>query len=129
MIFSMIRVPMTTLVLAGLVAGGSAAAAGLSAGRDQPGRHSCVSAGGGAALSAPCQVTRLLDPDGDHLLAIAIRRSVRPRIVVYPRPPYPEEEHGAIYGYAPGYYQLGRAGVLYGPYPLNPNAPPVELRY
>jgi hypothetical protein len=56
----------------------------------------------------------------------------RPRIVIYAPPPYApyyETERGAIYGYAPGNYRLGRNGVLYGPYPLNPNAPTADLRY
>ena len=111
MIFSKTRIAATMLTLAGLVAGGgSVATAGSSAEKCQPGRDdACVSA--------------------SHLVATAMYQSRRPRIVVHPRPPYPEEEHGAIYGYAPGYYQLGRTGVLYGPYPLNPNAPIAELRY
>jgi len=53
----------------------------------------------------------------------------RKRVVIYAEPRYPAEERGAIYGYAPGYYRPGRAGVLYGPYPLNPSAPISELRY
>jgi hypothetical protein len=53
----------------------------------------------------------------------------RKRVVIYAEPRYPVLDHGAIYGYAPGYYRLGRTGVLYGPYPLNPNAPVSELRY
>jgi len=53
----------------------------------------------------------------------------RKRVVIYAERRYPAEEHGAIYGYAPGYYRLGRIGVLYGPYPLNPSAPISELRY
>jgi hypothetical protein len=125
MIFSMTRVAATMLAIGGLVVGGgSVATAGSSLGKCQVDRHdACVSA---AALS------RLGLPGGDagHLLTTALRRSARPRIVVHARPPYPvEEEHGAIYSYAPGSYELGPAGVLYGPYPLNPNAPIAELRY
>jgi hypothetical protein len=122
MIFRTTRVATTMLALGGLVVGGgSVAIAGSSAGKCQPDRHdACVSA---TALS------RLPGGDVGHLLATALRRSARPRIVVHARPPYPAEEHGAIYGYAPGYYELGPAGVLYGPYPLNPNAPIAELRY
>jgi hypothetical protein len=52
----------------------------------------------------------------------------RQRIVIYARPRY-QAEPGTIYGYAPGYYVPGRVGVLYGPYPLNPNAPLADLRY
>jgi hypothetical protein len=59
----------------------------------------------------------------------AARSGVRkPRIVIYARPQY-AAERGAIYGYAPGYYRQGRNGVLYGPYPLNPNGPMEELCY
>lgn len=61
-------------------------------------------------------------------LATARRHPERPRIVVSRRP-YPPEEPGAIYGYAPGNYLVGWNGVLYGPYPLNPNAPIAQLRY
>jgi hypothetical protein len=53
----------------------------------------------------------------------------RPRIVITARPWWYRTEPGTIYGYAPGYYLPGRNGVLYGPYPLNPNAPIAELRY
>ena len=131
MIFSVIRVATAALVLAGLVAGGgSAATAASSAGRCALGHHdACVSAGGATALSSPYRLERVLRRDAGHVLATAIRRSARPRIVVHARPPNPAEGHGAIYGYAPGSYLLGRAGVLYGPYPLNPNAPIAELRY
>ena len=52
----------------------------------------------------------------------------RQRIVIYPRLRY-QTEPGTIYGYAPGSYWLGPNGVLYGPYPLNPNAPVSALRY
>jgi hypothetical protein len=115
MIFRKTRIAATMLTLASLaVGGGSVATAGSSLGKCQPGRHdACVSVGGAAG----------------RLLATAMHRSARPRIVVHPRLPYPAEEYGAIYGYAPGNYQLGRAGVLYGPYPLNPEAPIAELRY
>jgi len=120
------RVAAATLALAGLMAGGvSAATAASSAGKCQPGRHdACVSVHGAETLS---RLYRAKHPG--HLVATAMHRSARPRIVVHPRPPYPAEEHGAIYGYAPGAYQLGQVGVLYGPYPLNPNAPIAELRY
>jgi hypothetical protein len=128
MIFSMTRVAAAVLALAGLMAGGgSVATAASSAGRCQPGHHeACLTVGGATALPPSY---RLLIGDASHLLAIANRRSARPRIVVHPRSPYPPEEHGAIYGYAPGSYLLGQAGVLYGPYPLNPDAPIAELRY
>jgi hypothetical protein len=116
MTFSKTRV--TMLTLAGLVAGGGAVAtAGSSTGKCQPGHEdACVSIRSATALPG-------------HLVPTAMYQSTRPRIVVHPRRPYPAEEQGAIYGYAPGYYQLGRTGVLYGPYPLNPNAPIAELRY
>jgi hypothetical protein len=52
----------------------------------------------------------------------------RLRVVIYAKPRYAPEP-GTIYGYAPGLYIRGRNGVLYGPYPLNPNAPISELRY
>jgi hypothetical protein len=125
MIFSKTRIAATILALAWLVAGGGAVAtAGSSPGKCQPGRdHACVSVSG---LYRP---ERLLGGAAGHLVTTAMHQSARPRIVVYPRRPYPAEEQGAIYGYAPGYYQLGRAGVLYGPYPLNPNAPVEQLRY
>lgn len=131
MIFRVTRVAAMMVVLAGLAAGGgSAAIAASSARRCQLGHHDgCVSVGGATAQSSPYQLERILSGDAGHVLATAIRRSARPRIVVHPRPPYPAEEHGAIYGYAPGSYLLGRAGVLYGPYPLNPDAPIAELRY
>jgi len=131
MIFSMTRVAATMFALAGLVAGeGSIASAASSAARCQPGHHeACLTVGGATAVSPSYRLERLLIGDASHLLAIANHRSARPRIVVYPRPPYPPEEHGAIYGYAPGSYLLGRAGVLYGPYPLNPDAPIAALRY
>ena len=131
MIFSVTRVAATVVVLTGLVAGGgSAATAASSVGRCQLGHYdACVSAGGARALSSPYRLERILRRDAGHVLASAFRRSARPRIVVHARPPYPAEEHGAIYGYAPGSYLLGRAGVLYGPYPLNPDAPIAELRY
>jgi hypothetical protein len=131
MIFSKTRVAATMLTLAGLVAGGGAVAtAGSSTGKCQPGRDdACVSVRSATALSGLYPAMRLLDAAAGHLVPTAMRQSARPRIVVHPRPPYPPEEQGAIYGYAPGYYQLGRAGVLYGPYPLNPNAPIAELRY
>jgi hypothetical protein len=129
MIFSMTRVAGTVGLLAGLVAGGgSAATAASSAIRCQLGHHdACFTVA--TARSSPDRLERILRGDAGHVLATAIRRSARPRIVVHPRPPYPAEEHGAIYGYAPGSYLLGRAGVLYGPYPLNPDAPIAELRY
>ena len=127
MIFRVTRVAATVVVLAGLVAaGGSVATAASSARRCQLGPDDGC---GATAQSSPCRLERILRGDAGHVLATAIRRSARPRIVVYPRPPYPPEEHGAIYGYAPGSYLLGRAGVLYGPYPLNPDAPIAELRY
>jgi hypothetical protein len=115
MIYRKTRIASTMLTLASLtVGGGSVATAGSSLGKCQPGgRDACVSVGGAAG----------------QLVAIAMRQSARPRIVVHPRLPYPAEEYGAIYGYAPGNYLLGRAGVLYGPYPLNPGAPIAELRY
>jgi hypothetical protein len=129
--FSMTRVAATTVALASLVAGGaSLATAGSSARKCQPGpHHACVSVRDAEALSRLYRTKHLPGGDPGHLVATAMHRSARPRIVVHPRPPYPAEEHGAIYGYAPGSYQLGRAGVLYGPYPLNPNAPIAELRY
>jgi hypothetical protein len=125
------RVAAATLTLAGLMAGAaSVATAASSAGRCQPGRHDgCVSVHGAETLSGLYQAKRLPGGDPGHLVATAMHRSVRPRIVVHPRLPYPAEEHGAIYGYAPGVYQLGQVGVLYGPYSLNPNAPISELRY
>jgi hypothetical protein len=131
MIFGMTRVVATMLGLAGLVAGGgSVATAGSSAGKCPPDRDdACVSVPGAGAVSTRYRPERLPDGGAGHLVDTAMHRSARPRIVVHPRPPYPVEEPGAIYGYAPGYYQLGRAGVLYGPYPLNPNAPIAELRY
>jgi hypothetical protein len=131
MIFSVTRVAATVVVLAALGAGGgSAATAASSVGRCQRGHHdACVAAGGATALSSAYRLERILRRHAGQVLATAIRRSARPRIVVYARPPYPAEEHGAIYGYAPGSYLLGRAGVLYGPYPLNPDAPIAELRY
>jgi len=131
MIFRMTGVAATMLALAGLVTGGgSVATAAPSAARCQPGHHqACPTVGGAADLSPSYRLERLLIGDASHLLAIANHRSARPRIVVYPRQPYPPEEHGAIYGYAPGSYLLGRAGVLYGPYPLNPDAPIAQLRY
>jgi hypothetical protein len=114
MIFRKTPIAVTILTLASLaVGGGSVATAGSSLGKCQPGRHACVAVGDAAG----------------QLVATAMHRSARPRIVVHPRLPYPAEEYGAIYGYAPGNYQLGRAGVLYGPYPLNPEAPIAELRY
>jgi hypothetical protein len=59
----------------------------------------------------------------------AARNGVRrPRVVIYARPRYAPEP-GTIYGYAPGNYLLGRNGILYGPYPLNPYAPIADLRY
>jgi hypothetical protein len=121
MIFSMTRFAATMLAFGGLVVGGgSVATAGSSAGKCQPGHHdACVSA---AAPALP-------GGEAGHLVATAMHRSARPRIVVHARPPYPAEEPGAIYGYAPGHYELGPSGVLYGPYPLNPNAPVAELRY
>jgi hypothetical protein len=130
MIISVTRVATTVAAIAGLVAsGGSVATAASSVGRCELGHHdACVSAGGAVALS-PYRLERILRRDAGHVLATAIRRSARPRIVVHARPPYPMEERGAIYGYAPGSYLLGRAGVLYGPYPLNPDAPIAELRY
>ena len=33
------------------------------------------------------------------------------------------------YGYALGYYRRGANRVLYGPYPLKPNAPIARLRH
>jgi len=125
------RVAAATLALAGLMAGGaSAATAASSAGKCQAGRHdACVSVHGAETLSRHYRAKHLPGGDPGHLVATAMHRSARPRIVVHPRPPYPAEEHGAIYGYAPGAYQLGHVGVLYGPYPLNPNAPIAELRY
>jgi hypothetical protein len=130
MIFSVTRVAATVGVIAGLVAGGGSAATAASSAREcQLGQHdACVSIGGATAQSSPYRLARILREAG-HVLPTAIRRSARPRIVVHPRLPYPAEEHGAIYGYAPGSYLLGRAGVLYGPYPLNPDAPLAELRY
>ena len=131
MIFSGTRIAATMLALASLVAGGGAVAtAGSSPGKCQPGRdRACVSVRDAAALSGLYRPERLLGGAAGHLVATAMHQSARPRIVVHPRLPYPAEERGAIYGYAPGYYQLGRAGVLYGPYPLNPNAPVEDLRY
>jgi hypothetical protein len=131
MIFSVTRLAATVGLLAGLVAGGgSAATAASSARRCQLGHHdACLTVSGATARSSPDRLERILRGNAGHVLATAIRRSARPRIVVHPRPPYPAEEHGAIYGYAPGSYLLGRAGVLYGPYPLNPDAPIAELRY
>jgi hypothetical protein len=111
MIFGTTRGAATMLALAGLVAGGGSVATSA------------------ASVSTLYRPERLADGGAGHLVATAMHRSARPRIVVHPSPPYPAEEPGAIYGYAPGYYQLGRAGVLYGPYPLNPNAPIAELRY
>jgi hypothetical protein len=125
------RVAAATLALAGLVAGGaSVATAASSAGKCQPSRHdACVFVHDAEALSRLYRAKHLPGGDGGYLLATAMHRSARPRIVVHARPPYPAEERGAIYGYAPGTYQLGQVGVLYGPYPLNPNAPIAELRY
>jgi hypothetical protein len=126
MIFSMTRFAATTLALGGLVVGGGSFASS-SAGKCQPGHHDvCVSA---AAPSRLDRANALPGGHAGHLVATALHRSARPRIVVHGRPPYPAEEHGAIYGYAPGNYELGPTGVLYGPYPLNPNAPIAELRY
>jgi hypothetical protein len=128
--FSVTRIAATMLALAGLVAGeGSVATAGLSAARCQPGGHdACLSVHGATAASTPYRPERLQDHEAG-LLATAIRRSGRPRIVIYAEPRYLAEPPGAIYGYSPGYYQVGRAGLLYGPYPLNPDAPVGELRY
>jgi hypothetical protein len=129
MIFSMTRVAATVGMLAGLVAVGGSAATAASSRTCQFRHHdACISVDGTAAQSSPYRFERILRGDAGHVLATAIRRT-RPRIVVYPRLPYPPEERGAIYGYAPGSYLLGRAGVLYGPYPLNPDAPIAELRY
>jgi hypothetical protein len=131
MIFRKTRVAAMMLTLAGLaIGGGSVATAGSSVGKCQPGRHeACVSVRGAAALSGLYPLERLLGGAAGQLVATAMRQTARPRIVVHPRLPYPAEEHGAIYGYAPGNYQLGPTGVLYGPYPLNPQAPIAELRY
>jgi hypothetical protein len=125
------RVAAATLALAGLVVGGaSVAAAAPSAGKCRLGRHdACVFVHDAKAPSRLYRAQHLPGGDPGYLLATAMHRSARPRIVVHARPPYPAEERGAIYGYAPGTYQLGRVGVLYGPYPLNPNAPIAELRY
>jgi len=125
------RVAAATLALAGLMAGGpSAATAASSVGKCRPGRHdACVSVYDAETLSRLYRARHLPGGDPGHLVATAMHRSARPRIVVHPRPPYPAEEPGAIYGYAPGTYLLGQVGVLYGPYPINPNAPIAELRY
>src|SRR5215472_5433522 len=124
--FSVTRVAATMGVIAGLAAGGESAAARTC----RLGHHdACVSVSGATAQSSPYQLERVVRGDAGRVLTTAIRRSTRPRIVVHPRRPYPAEEHGAIYGYAPGSYLLGRAGVLYGPYPLDPDAPIAELRY
>jgi hypothetical protein len=59
----------------------------------------------------------------------AAARDARKRVTIYAEPRYPVVHNGAIYGYGPGSYRLGRTGLLFGPYPLNPNAPIYELRY
>jgi len=103
---TMTRIAATLLAVAGAMAGGaSVSTAGPSA-------HGATAARG---------------QDTGHL-ASARRHPERLRIVVSKRP-YPPEEPGAIYGYAPGNYLVGWNGVLYGPYPLNPNAPIARLRY
>jgi hypothetical protein len=59
----------------------------------------------------------------------AAARDTRRRVVIYAEPRVPVVQNGAIYGYAPGAYRVGPTGLLFGPYPLNPNAPIYELRY
>lgn len=124
------RMLVTLAVFAGATVGGESVAAAASlAGRCQPSQHAaCLSDHRTTAALMPYWPERLRS-HRPNLLIIAMHRSARPRIVVYPSRPYPALEHGAIYGYAPGYYQVGQNGVLYGPYPLNPNAPAADLRY
>jgi hypothetical protein len=59
----------------------------------------------------------------------AAARDTRRRVVIYAEPRFPVVHNGAIYGYAPGAYRVGPTGLLFGPYPRNPNAPIYELRY
>jgi hypothetical protein len=83
-----------------------------------------------AGIAALMTATFAAEPAAARVGFAARQRIViHPRIVIYPRPRYPALDHGTIYGYAPGYYQRGRNGVLYGPYPLNPDAPIAQLRY
>ena len=118
------RIALMLLALAELIVGlGFPASVASPAGRCRAGEL-CRSVPGAGAIQQ--ERSREYDPVG---FDAAKRRAVRPRIVVHAAPRYSVEEPGAIYGYSPGYYRQGWDGMLYGPYPLNPNAPVAELRY